>query len=72
MIQYIIWRDAYIFAEEVWGDFIIDHTLKVEAYDAKKRRKKSKGAANLVELPSEVPLSFDGVLLDPGPETLQT
>lgn len=46
--------------------------VKVEAYDATKRRKKSKGATNLVELPSEVPLSFDGVLLDPGPETSQT
>lgn len=62
-------RCQYIFTGKM-GRF--HHTLKVEAYDATKRRKKSKGAVNLVELPSEVPLSVDGVLLDLGPETSQT
>lgn len=50
----------------------LHHMLKVEAYDATKRREKNKGATNLVELPSEVPLPVDGVFLDPGPETSQT
>lgn len=42
--------------------------VKVDAYDATKTRKKSRGAATLIELPSEEPLPVDGVVLDPGPE----
>lgn len=41
--------------------------VKVEAYDATKRRKKSRGVASLVELPSDEPLSVDGTDLDPRP-----
>lgn len=41
--------------------------VKVEAYDATKRRKKSRGVASLVELPSDDPLSVDGTDLDPRP-----
>lgn len=41
--------------------------MNVEAYDATNRRKNSRGAANLVEVASEEPLSVDGTELDPRP-----
>lgn len=43
--------------------------VNVDAYDATKTRKKRRGIATLVELPSEEPPSVDGVVLDPGPES---
>lgn len=41
--------------------------VKIEAYDVTNRRKNSKGAASLVEVASEEPLSVDGTELDPRP-----
>ena len=42
-------------------------SVEVEAYDAMNNRKKSRGAANLVEVASDEPFSVDGTVLDPRP-----